>query len=216
MSIYLLSPSPAKGCLSLPMIRFEPMVESIDLRGYEGLLFTSKQAVKSIDRIAPTWKEIPSFAIGPSTAKMIESLGGIVVYQAKLFYGASVAKEISARCKNKKMLYLRPKEVAFDLKEALSKQGVHLEEKVLYKTSCIPYETSDKPRKNAIIIFTSPSTIACFLKQFFWDKSYIAVVIGQTTKKHLPKEAYYKVADEPTIESCIAKAKEILLSSNPK
>jgi len=71
----------------------------------------------------------------------------------------------------------------------------------------------EKPLKNAIIIFTSPSTIHCFLKNFEWDESYTAVVIGKATKVHLPVDAEYVVADEPLINACIVKAKEIVNSS---
>ena len=53
------------------------------------------------------------------------------------------------------------------------------------------------------------STIHCFLKNFKWEDSYVAVVIGKATKVHLPVNANYAVADEPMIVSCIKKAKEI-------
>jgi uroporphyrinogen-III synthase len=67
----------------------------------------------------------------------------------------------------------------------------------------------EKPSEDAIIIFTSPSTIHCFFKNFVWDESYTAVVIGKATKVHLPENAEYVVAERPLIASCIEKAKEI-------
>ena len=113
-------------------------------------------------------------------------------------------------------MYLRPKEVSFDAKTFLAKAGIALQEQIIYETSCIRYEKKDKPGKNAIIIFTSPSTIHCFLKNFAWDASYTAVVIGEATKVHLPAKVRYEVADRPTIDDCILKAKQILLTSNSK
>ncbi|MDQ7047974.1 MAG: uroporphyrinogen-III synthase [Sulfurovum sp.] len=80
----------------------------------------------------------------------------------------------------------------------------------MYETSCIEYSNEDKPDKNAIIIFTSPSTIHCFLKNFEWDESYVAVVIGEATKKHLPSYARCVVADVPLIDACIEKAKDLV------
>jgi len=91
----------------------------------------------------------------------------------------------------------------------LKKAGIDLQEQVIYETGCITYEKREKPVENAIIIFTSPSTIHCFLKNFSWDESYTAVVIGKSTKVHLPEYADYVVADEPLISSCIEKAKSL-------
>jgi len=54
------------------------------------------------------------------------------------------------------------------------------------------------------------------LKNFTWDESYTAVVIGEATKEHLPENARYEVADTALIDSCIAKATQILLTSNSK
>ena len=72
------------------------------------------------------------------------------------------------------------------------------------------YEIKDKPSKNAIIIFTSPSTIRCFFENFIWDESYTAVAIGTATKTHFPPNTKLYVADNPRIDACIVKAKEIL------
>jgi uroporphyrinogen-III synthase len=179
-------------------------------------MFTSKQAVKSAEALNSEWKKYPCLAIGSATAKEIESLGGKVDYQPKSFYGKTLSQDIIAKFKDKKILYLRPKEVSFDSKSFLAHAGIELDEQILYETSCIRYDKKEKPGKNAIIIFTSPSTIHCFLKNFEWDKSYTAVVIGEATKVHLPTDAHYEVSDKPLIEDCIAKAKEILLTSNSK
>jgi uroporphyrinogen-III synthase len=70
--------------------------------------------------------------------------------------------------------------------------------------------------KNSIIIFTSPSTIKCFFKSFDWDSSFKAVVIGNSTKKHLPQDIECYESDSLSINGCIDKAKEISLLSNLK
>ncbi|MCK5853978.1 MAG: uroporphyrinogen-III synthase, partial [Sulfurovaceae bacterium] len=112
--------------------------------------------------------------------------------------------------RDKKLLYLRPKEVSFDSKTYLAKDGIDLEEQIIYETSCVAYLQSEKPKENAIIIFTSPSTINCFFKNFKWESSYQAVLIGHATKEHLPSACRYEVADEPLIDACIKKAKEMM------
>ena len=68
------------------------------------------------------------------------------------------------------------------------------------------YFSNVKPQKDAIIIFTSPSTVECFFKNFVWDESYKAVVIGKTTQKYLPENIEIHIADKPLITSAIEKA----------
>ena len=207
--IYLLSPLKKEGVVSLPMISFELVANKIDFCVCDTLMFTSKQAVVSANTIDKSWKKFPCIAIGGATKKKIEELGGEVIYYPKKFYGEILAKDIQAFFSDRKLLYLRPKVVSFDSKAYLEKVGVVLEEQIIYETSCVKYTTEQQPKRNATIIFTSPSTIECFFKQFIWDESYTAILIGNATKAHLPKMCRYVIADEPLIDSCIKKAKEI-------
>jgi len=212
-AIYLLSPTPKEGTIALPMIDFTVTARSIDFSHSDTLIFTSKQAVVTADKIDTSWKNYPCVAIGPATKRQIEDLGGKVIYHPKSFYGETLSHDIAQFFRDKKLLYLRPKEVSFDSKGFLGKEGIILQEQIIYETSCIQYSSEEKPSKDAIIILTSPSTIHCFLKNFEWDESYTAVVIGKATKVHLPANAEYVVADEPLISACIEKAKEIANSS---
>ncbi len=207
--IYLLSPLIKEGTVSLPMIEFSLVADKIDFFSCDTLMFTSKQAVVSADAIDEKWKEYPCVAIGGATKKKIEELGGEVIYHPKEFYGEALAKDIKKSFSDKKLLYLRPKEVSFDSKAYLEKNAIALEEQIIYETSCMKYTKKHKPKENAIIIFTSPSTINCFFKNFEWDSSYTAVLIGNATKEHLPNYCKFVVADEPLINSCIRKAIEI-------
>lgn len=207
--IYLLSPEPKSSTLALPMIQFKTLAEEIDFSLADTLMFTSKQAVKTAESVNPSWKKLPCLSIGSATTKQIENLGGSVMHQPESFYANTLSQDIIAKFKDKNILYLRPKEVSFDSKRFLKNAGLHLEEKVIYETTCITYETKDAPLENAILIFTSPSTIRCFFKNFSWDETYTAVVIGKATHKHLPGHVPYKVAKEPTIEACIEMAQSI-------
>ena len=208
--IYLLSPLTKEGTYHLPMIEFNIYDVKLDISNYDYLMFTSKQAVVSADRLNPKWKDTPTLAIGKATAKQIESLGGVVAYYPKEFYGEVLGKDIVKKFSDKKILYIRPKEISFDSKAFLSKEGIILDEVVVYETGCISYDISASPKDGAIIIFTSPSTIHCFFKNFDWKDSYTAIVIGEATKVHLPKNIRVFVADTPLISSCIGKAKELL------
>ena len=205
--IYLTSPKIYKGTIPLPMIQFKITAQKIDYQGCDTLMFTSKQAVVSANKIDKNWKNYPSIAIGPATAKEIQNLGGKLLYQAKDYYGSSLAKDIANDFRDRKILYLRPKEVSFDSKSFLAKAGIELKEQIIYETNCIDYKKEDTPVSRAVIVFTSPSTIKCFLKNFKWDSSYSAIVIGKSTLKHLPKNCNsYEVAKEPTIKACMERA----------
>ncbi len=208
-AIYLLSPTPKKDTISLPMIDFTVTAKAIDFSHSNTLMFTSKQAVVTADNIDASWKTYPCIAIGPATKKQIEDLGGEVIYFPKDFYAKTLSADIVAFFKERKLLYLRPKEVSFDSKGFLEKKGIVLKEQIIYETSCIKYNIDKQPSDDAIIIFTSPSSIHCFLKNFDWNESYTAVVIGKATLVHLPPHAKYEIADEPLISACIEKANQI-------
>jgi len=208
-TIYLLSPTPRGETHSLPMIRFRRVADTIDFSQCDTLMFTSKQAVVTADKIDKRWKEYPAIAIGSATKKQIEELGGEVIYHPTSFYGEALSQDIVTSFSERKILYLRPREISFDSKGFLSKAGIVLQEQIIYETGCIAYGSEKKPLQDAIIIFTSPSTIHCFLKNFTWEESYTAIVIGEATKMHLPENATYLIADEPLIASCIEKAKTL-------
>ena len=212
--IYLLSPLKKEGTISLPMISFKLVANSIDFSNCDLLMFTSKQAVVSSNSIDKKWKNYPSIAIGGATKEKIEELGGEVIYHPQKFYGEVLANDIKEYFSDKKILYLRPKEISFDSRGFLKKEAIELQEQIIYETSCQKYRQNDKPKENSIIIFTSPSTIKCFFKNFSWDTSYRAVLIGKATQKHLPKGCEFELADEPLINSCIKKAKKIAKHSD--
>ena len=207
--VYLLSPLKKEETVSLPMIQFSLIDKPIDFSDCDTLMFTSKQAVVSANKLDKSWKSYPSIAIGQATKRKIEELGGEVIYHPKEFYGEVLAKDIQKHFSDKKLLYLRPRVVSFDSKAYLSNAGIQLDEQIIYETSCVKYSKKDKPKENAIIIFTSPSTIKCFFENFDWSNSYTAILIGKATQEHLPKECCFEVANEPLINSCIQKALEI-------
>jgi uroporphyrinogen-III synthase len=206
--IYLTSPLRYPGTVALPMIQFKLVAERIDYQGCDTLLFTSKQAVVSAEAIDPEWKRFPAIAIGPATQRQIEALGGEVLFRPESFYGESLAEEVATRFRNRKLLYLRPKKVSFDSRAYLAKMGIPLKEQIIYETSCRDYSSDESPEPGAIVVFTSPSTIHCFLKNFPWREDYHAVVIGESTRAHLPDGASFSIAEEPTIAACVARARQ--------
>ena len=207
--IYLTSPKKAEGTRPLPMIRFRIVAEQIDYQGCDTLVFTSKQAVRSAEAIDPAWKRLPCIAIGPATEREILALGGEVLHRPENYYGESLANDLVERFRNRRLLYLRPRKVSFDSKAFLAAAGIELTEQVIYETACRSYSPQEAPEKGAIIVFTSPSTIHCFLDNFAWDPSYGAVVIGRATLEHLPAGCDVTVAAEPTIDACLEAARSL-------
>ena len=165
-AIYLLSPTPKVGTIALPMIDFSVTASSIDFSQSDTLIFTSKQAVVTADKIDISWKNYPCIAIGPATKKKIEDLGGEVIYFPKSFYGETLSADIAQFFRNKKLLYLRPKKISFDSKSFLEKEGIVLHEQIIYETSCLKYSSKEQPLKDAIIIFTSLFNHPLFFKKF--------------------------------------------------
>ena len=208
-SIYLCSPKVYEDTISLPMIKFNRVKDSLDLSNFDTLIFTSKQAVVFTDEISQNWQDKEILAVGPATAKKAKELGAKSIYFPKKFYGETLAQDIIDKFKDKKILYIRPKVVSFDSRAFLQKSGIDIKEEIIYETLCVEYTNIDL-EQNSIIIFTSPSTIECFFKNFKWDSSFKAVVIGKSTLKNLPQNIDAFVAKEPTISACVQKAKELL------
>ncbi len=212
--IYLTSPLARPGTHSLPMIGFSLVADRLELEGCDTLMFTSKQAVLSAEQIDSTWKDLPTVAIGPATEKQIRKLGGTVLYRPEEYYGATLARDLAEKFRRRRILYLRPRKISFDSRGYLAEAGVELREQIIYETHCRRYDPEEAPPEGAVIVFTSPSTIHCFLENFPWHSSYHAIVIGRATLEHLPNEAKFTVASEPTIDACVAAARDLVATLN--
>ena len=205
--IYLLSNSSYTGVISLPMIDIKYLDFDIDISKYDTLVFTSKNAVISLDK-NHAWQSIPAYAISEQTAKLIKEKKGKLVYTGTSRDGNEFAKEIIPMLKDKKVLYLRAKEVVSDLAHILKAQEIKLDEQIVYETLCKKYESKEFA-KDSIFIFTAPSTVECFFGSFDWQDSFRAVCIGETTSKALPKEVEYFISEQKSIKSCIELAKSL-------
>jgi uroporphyrinogen-III synthase len=210
MSIYLLSESRYEEVINLALIKSTCKEIALDLKSYEALIFSSKNAVKAIDKINKNWRKIPSFCIGEATAHEVKSLGGIVRYVAQSSYGDDFALELIEKLQNKKTIFLRAKIVLSSLEKILVDAGIDLDSKVIYETTCKDDNLVKELEKNSIIIFTSPSTLKCFFKHFSWDNSYKAVCIGKVTAQALPSNISPYISETQSIASCIDLAKTLI------
>lgn len=204
--IYLLSNQKYDGVQNLEVFKINFIPSLIDYKKYDALIITSKNAILAIDEFSSKWKDIPCYAIALKTAKVIEKLGGKVEFIGLSGHGNEFANELIPHLKNKRVLYLRAKRVVSNLVEILKNENIYIKEEIVYETIC--NENINKNlEKNSTFIFTSPSTIECFFKNFIWDKSYNAIVIGNTTALYLPKNIKYKVSSQTSIEECIKLAR---------
>jgi len=207
--IYILSDKKIKDTINIPMIDIKFKKQNINLEGYDTLIFTSKNGVKALNSMDKSWKKIPSYVIAPQTAKVLQSLGGILKVVGKKHHGDQFAHEISSDLKGKKVLYISGAKVVSNLIAILQENNVQCDRLVLYETVCKEYKKKIKIAKNSIIIFSSPSTIECFLNNVKWDESYTAISIGDTTAKFFPEYIQPVIAKNTSLESCVEKGLEL-------
>ncbi len=208
--IYLLSPTPVAGVRHLPMIEFHPIPQTIDFTLYDGLIFTSKQGVVTLDEISGgEWRGLPAAAIGKQTAAEVEARGGRVIYVATRAYGDVLARELSECFSHYRWLYPRPKVVVSKIAADLRSAGIDVEEKIIYETRCRRYPAKRRPPEGAVLIFTSPSIVRCFFEQFGWRGSYRAVAIGTKTAAAFPEGVRCDIAPSPSMEEAIAFARDL-------
>ncbi|WP_456382761.1 uroporphyrinogen-III synthase [Hydrogenimonas sp.] len=212
LDIYLLSPTSRPGVRHLPMIQFETIPQAIDFSGYDGLVLTSKQGVVALDEVSGgTWRETPVAAIGKMTAREVEKRGGRVIYIATKAYGDVLAKELAEHFPRYRWLYTRPKVVVSKIAKDLRDAGVEVDEKIVYETSCKKYAANEKPMDGAVLIFTAPSIVRCFFKNFPWNESWKAVAIGEKTAQAFPEGVAPEISPSTSIDDAILFSKNSVL-----
>ncbi len=207
--IYLLNDDKYEGVTNLPVIKINFFNKKIDLSQYDALIFTSKNGVRAIEKIDRQWRGKEIYSIGKGTSKEIQKYDANLAYTAKNSYGDMFASEIKEKLKDKKVLFLRAKEVTSKLNQILLEAGINLKEEIVYETTCRAYKQDKSSFDDAVVIFTSPSTIKCFFKNFNWTSTCRAVCIGKVTAKAMPENIKYALSKQQTIQSCIELAKSI-------
>ena len=206
--IYLLNDLKYEGIENLSVFGIENIISSIDLCEYDALVFTSKNAIYSIDSFNKTWQNIPSYAIAPKTADVINKYNGNLLFTGVSSHGNEFAEELIPKLKNKKVLYIRALKTVSRLVEILKENNIDISELITYKTSC--KKSNIDLVEGSVFIFTAPSSVECFFKNYKWHDSYKAITIGKTTAEYLPKNINYIVSGKASIDECIKLAKQVL------
>ncbi|KLE07965.1 uroporphyrinogen-III synthase [Aliarcobacter butzleri] len=205
--IYLLNEQKHEDVENLEVFQIEYIKSDVDLKKYDALVFTSKNGVKAINSFNQNWKNIPSYAIAQKTANTIMKLGGVVEFIGNSGHGNDFAYELKNVLKDKKVLYVKALKTVSNLPNILKENGIFLDEIIAYKTSC--KKSNIILEENSIFIFTSPSSVECFFKQYSWKNSYKAIVIGKTTAEFLPSNVNYEISSQTSVEECIKLAKQL-------
>ena len=205
--IYLLNEQKHEGIENLEVFQIEYIKSDVDLKKYDALVFTSKNGVKAINSFNQNWKNIPSYAIAQKTANTIMKLGGVIEFIGNSGHGNDFAYELKNVLKDKKVLYVKALKTVSNLPNILKENGIFLDEIIAYKTSC--KKSNIILEENSIFIFTSPSSVECFFKQYSWKNSYKAIVIGKTTAEFLPSNINYEISSQTSVEECIKLAKQL-------
>jgi len=208
LPIYILTEEKFDGALNYPVIKINFLSPSLSFKDTDYLIFTSKNGVRAVDAVNKEWKKIPALAIGKATAGEIKKRGGILEYTAKSSYGEEFAKEIVKKYSGKTFQFLRAKKIVSDIKSIFEKSQNRLIETVVYETVCnTPGGYIKKP---AFVIFSSPSTVECFLKVENTE-NIIPVAIGKKTRDALiaNKITSYLMPNKPSINECIKLAQTV-------
>ena len=206
-NIYLFSLTPYEGVKHITSLHVSYLTPKIDFKNYDFLIITSKQVVEALKNYDDSWKSLSVLAVAKPTAQAVKK-AGVKILEFGSGYGDNLVEIISSYPKEKRWLYLRAKEVASDFSLTCKERGYYVDEVILYETSCSSECLHVKVEEGATLIFTSPSSVECFLKHHDFDARQKIVVIGTTTAKAIPLHVSYKIADEPTMQSCIKKAQE--------
>ena len=125
--IYLLSNQKYKDVENLEVFKIEYLKVDIDLSKYDALIFTSKNAIYSLNSFDKSWKNIPSFAIAPKTAQIIEEEGANLAFTGTSSHGNEFAKELIPLLKNKKALYIKAFKTVSNLVELLKESHIDVD-----------------------------------------------------------------------------------------
>jgi len=209
-SIYLFSISSHPDAISVNSLDITFFKPDIDFSSYDALIITSKQTSKALAQYKKEeYIHLPALCVSVQSAKSYEDLGGEVL-DIGGGYGDNLVEKIKSFSKTKKWLYLRAKVVASDFVQICKDDGYKIDEVILYESECSKAIDNVVVEDNAILIFTSPSSVKCFLKKHKFTQNQILVVIGKTTAKALPDGIKYILSDKTSIDSCITIAKEHL------
>ncbi|SMP88531.1 uroporphyrinogen-III synthase [Epsilonproteobacteria bacterium SCGC AD-311-C15] len=207
--IYLFSISSHPAAISINSLDIAFLKPDINFSKYDYFIITSKQASEALKQYEKSeYLEKKALCVSKQSAISYEELGGVIL-DIGGGYGDNLVEKIKEYPKEIKWLYLRAETVASDFVFTCKENGYTIDEAIVYKSECSQDILHAGIEENSVLIFTSPSSVECFLKNHTISTLAKVIVIGKTTAKALPKEIKYIVSDDTTIQSCINIAKNL-------
>lgn len=179
----------------------------LDLKGFDALIFTSKNAIFSLESNAQkypqmqVYKQIPSYVIGNATAKALEDLEGNLVGISPNAHGGEFTSFLKSTLNPKSsLLYLRAEKIVSKLDEILENEGFCIHSQIAYRSQALNLTPKQKPPKGSILLFTSPSAYKFFIQNFSWESSYTAIALGKTTYQSFDSEISKEISSLQDIQ----------------
>jgi uroporphyrinogen-III synthase len=201
--VYLFSTSSHADAISINSLDIQLLQPKIDFSKYDHLIITSKQVSNALHKYDDkSYRDLKALCISEQSALAFEEIGGKIL-ELGSGYGDSLVKTIKRYPKETRWLYLRAKVIASDFTQVCSWDGYSIDEMIVYESKCSQDILETKIDDNAILIFTSPSSVVCFLKRNKISSNSHVIVIGTSTAKALPKGVAYTISKKRTIQSCM-------------
>jgi len=199
--VYLFSTSKHSKTTNINSLSIKFFKPSFIVENYDYFIITSKQ-ISEIFKSFNVLASLPALCVSQKSAEAYEQIDGKILNIGS-GYGDNLERIIKEYPKERRWLYLRAKVVASNFVQRCKDDGYNIEEEVIYESSCSDEILNVKVEKNATLIFTSPSSVECFLKKNTISTEHKVIVIGKTTAKKLPISIDYIESELKTIESCV-------------
>lgn len=209
--IYLVSKTShheTAGVIHIPILSIHFLTPLINFDDYDGIIVTSKQGALALSHYSPDWERLHVICVGDLTAQAMRELGAKHVETAN-GYGEGLLDVLTRQKDRQKWLYCRPKMIASSWPSRAREAGIIIDEVIVYETQCNQTTEKIEITPDAVLIFTSPSSIECFCARYELLPTYDVVAIGKTTQNALPLGCKSQLAENTTVESCVKTAKEL-------
>lgn len=209
-TIYLFSIASHPKARHINPLKITLLKPEIDFTQYDNIIITSQQATKALKQYnAEEYLDKSALCISQKSAAAFRKIGGEVLAIGD-GYGDNLTGLIREYPKKKKWLYLRAAKIASDFVVQCREEGYRIDEAVVYKSECSEKLKNIQVSKEAILIFTSPSSIECFLHHNQIEPTHKVIVIGESSAKSLPTSIKPIISKEKSIEACMNLALEII------
>lgn len=206
--IYLISKTPYPGVEHIPVLSISFLHPVIDFALYEGIILTSKQAILALENYDLDWNKLKCICVSESTAAAARETGAVDIESGD-GYGVSIPSVLGTKKRYGKWLYLRPKVIASEWVERARSEGFDIDEAIVYETTCNEAAANYPISDEGILIFTSPSSIHCFLENYSILPTHKVVVIGKTTQNALSEGVPSHLSSSTSVASAVDLARQI-------